>query len=262
MWTDALLDFVARYASGGLQSLAVGGAVLLITRRLLRRPLSARRIRVRGHKLDAKQVRHEVKHTLIAGLVSATQVFLLLHLEERGAVRMPEGLGPWGWPGTLATIFGLVLFNDLWFYGCHRLLHTRWLFRKVHSVHHGSIDVNPLTSYSFHIVEVALLTGWLIPVALIVPLPLTALLVMQIIGLVNNMMSHLGFELLPSGWLRWPVLRWSNTATFHSLHHQRFNGNYGLQTRVWDRLFGTEIPGYEEAFADAHASSRELKTSP
>jgi 3-ketosteroid 9alpha-monooxygenase subunit B len=45
-----------------------------------------------------------------------------------------------------------------------------------------------------------------------------------------------------------PGLRWINTATFHSLHHTGFHGNYGLFTRVWDRLFGTELPGYERAF--------------
>ena len=34
------------------------------------------------------------------------------------------------------------------------------------------------------------------------------------------------------------------------LHHQRLNGNYGLFFRFWDRAFGTELTGYEEAFVD------------
>jgi sterol desaturase/sphingolipid hydroxylase (fatty acid hydroxylase superfamily) len=68
-------------------------------------------------------------------------------------------------------------------------------------------------------------------------------------------MAHLGFELFPRWWVRAPILRWSNTATFHSLHHQRYTGNFGLFTRFWDRLFGTELDDYESAFVAAHAET-------
>ena len=33
-----------------------------------------------------------------------------------------------------------------------------------------------------------------------------------------------------------------------SLHHTRHRGNFGLHSRIWDRLFGTEVPDYEEVF--------------
>ena len=42
----------------------------------------------------------------------------------------------------------------------------------------------------------------------------------------------------------------TNTATFHSLHHTRSRGNFGLHTRLWDRLFGTEIADYERVFVE------------
>ena len=71
---------------------------------------------------------------------------------------------------------------------------------------------------------------------------------MQVIGLSNNVMSHLGYELWPKWLLKVPGLRWVNSATFHSMHHTRVNGNYGLMLRVWDRLLGTEVPGYDEVF--------------
>jgi sterol desaturase/sphingolipid hydroxylase (fatty acid hydroxylase superfamily) len=77
----------------------------------------------------------------------------------------------------------------------------------------------------------------------------------QVVGLLNNVGSHLGYELLPRWWLRAPILRWTNTATFHALHHERFTGNFGLFSRVWDRLFGTEIVDYERAFDAAHPAS-------
>jgi sterol desaturase/sphingolipid hydroxylase (fatty acid hydroxylase superfamily) len=115
-------------------------------------------------------------------------------------------------------------------------------------VHHKSVDVNPFSSYAFHAAEAVILGIWIVPVAVLLPLPLSALGLLQVIGLLNNVMSHLGYELLPRWLLRVPLLRLTNTATFHSLHHTRLQGNFGLHSRFWDRLFGTELPEYEETF--------------
>lgn len=57
-------------------------------------------------------------------------------------------------------------------------------------------------------------------------------------------------EFLPAWILKVPLLRWTNTATFHSLRHTRSRGNFGLHTRLWDRLFGTEVADYELVFIE------------
>ena len=33
--------------------------------------------------------------------------------------------------------------------------------------------------------------------------------------------------------------RWINTSVAHNLHHEHFEGNYGLYFLVWDRRIGT-----------------------
>jgi Delta7-sterol 5-desaturase len=38
------------------------------------------------------------------------------------------------------------------------------------------------------------------------------------------------------------------TTTYHSLHHSRYTGNYGLGTRILDRLFDTEWEDYEPLY--------------
>jgi sterol desaturase/sphingolipid hydroxylase (fatty acid hydroxylase superfamily) len=68
-------------------------------------------------------------------------------------------------------------------------------------------------------------------------------------------MSHLGYELLPPQWLRTPLLRWMNTSTFHNLHHTSPKGNFGLMSRFWDRMLGTELSHYETTFTE-RASTR------
>lgn len=197
-------------------------------------------------RVDRAQIRREIAHTLatlVAGIATAGTVLALHAAGETALHDAPTS--PWL---VLAWVAGGLVWNDLWFYACHRTLHRPWLFRHVHAVHHRSIDVNPFTSYSFHVAEALLLGLWIVPAALWLPMPMAALGALQVIGLANNVMSHLGYEFLPRWLLAVPVLRWTNTATFHNLHHTRSRGNYGLHSRVWDRLFGTELPEYERVF--------------
>lgn len=249
---DLLTSFLSAYVGQIFGYFAVVGLVFLVTRRWAASWFSRRRIRTRGRRLDNAQLVHEVRHSLVVLAIGTAQFLVLGALQASGLVSLSEDLGPWGLPGAVAIFVGLIVFNDLWFYSVHRLLHTRWLFKRVHSVHHRSVEVNPFSSYSFHAVEALLITGWVVPVALVLPIPLPVIMVAQVVGLSNNVMAHLGHELLPRWWTRTPVLRWTNTATFHALHHERFTGNYGLFTRVWDRLLGTELDGYELSFDDAH----------
>jgi sterol desaturase/sphingolipid hydroxylase (fatty acid hydroxylase superfamily) len=124
------------------------------------------------------------------------------------------------------------------------------MFRLVHSVHHKSVDVNPFSSYSFHAFEGFILGAWIIPAAMFLPIPLSVLGIVQVIGLLNNVYSHLGYELLPAWWVKVPPFKWLAGSTFHNLHHTKLNGNYALFFRFWDQVLGTEVPGYQAAFAD------------
>ena len=247
-----ILSFLGAYVGQAVGTLALFGLVFLITRRWAARALEGRRIITRGSGSDRSQLFHEIGHTLVVFAVGTAQAMAVQTLHENGETKLIEGLGPWGLGGAIGAFVGLILFNDLWFYSVHRLLHSPFLYKHIHSVHHRSIDVNPFSSYSFHLIEAILVTGWVLPAAMFIPFPLPVLMFTQGVGLANNLMAHLGYELLPRWWVDVPILRWSNSATFHSMHHVRFKGNYGLFLRVWDRLFGTELDQYEETFARAH----------
>lgn len=227
---------------------ALVGVLFLVLWKWGAQALAARKLQ-KQRRVDGAQLRHELRHTvgaLAAGTTNAAAILLIL---GTGHGAFTTDLAAAGGPaGVALSLVGLVLFNDLWFYGCHRLLHHPWFFRRIHSVHHKSVDVNPFSSYSFHFFEPLLLSAWFIPAALFVSLYLPALGAIQVIGLVNNLMSHLGYEFMPKWLMKIPILRLTNTATFHNMHHIYFNGNYGLHTRIWDRLFGTEVEGYERAF--------------
>ena len=241
------LLLVSNFVSQSLGYFAVVGAVFWFVWRWGSERFRGARI-PGPRRVDARQIRREMLNTLVTMLAGTTSAGALIGLHAIGKTKLVDG--PVSVIAVLAWVVGGLLFNDAWFYGWHRLLHHPRLFRYVHVVHHRSIDVNPFTSYSFHAVEAVLLGVWVVPAALLLPVPMTAIGVLQVVGLANNLMAHLGYEFLPRWLLKVPVLRWTNTATFHSLHHTRSRGNFGLHTRLWDRLLGTELPDYEHVFVE------------
>ena len=219
------------------------------------------RRRVQKVKLfTTRQLRHELLYTLVTFLAGAASAGVVIVLHARGKTSIVDTLAPGQELLALAWVVGIVVFNDGWFYAWHRLLHTPRMFRLVHAVHHKSVDVNPFSSYSFHAFEGFILGAWIIPAAIFLPIPMPALALVQVVGLLNNVNSHLGYELLPSWWVKIPPFKWTASSTYHNLHHQKLKGNYALFFRFWDRIFGTELPGYDMAFVD-RSEARGAKAS-
>lgn len=244
---DGVAGLLAAFVGQAVAYFSVVGLVWLVVWKVFATRLASRKVPT-PRRANRDQLIHEVKYSLSTLAFGTLGVVVVGWLSANGYARLSSNPADFSAVQLAATFVGLLLLNDLWFYGFHRLLHTRWAFKHIHSVHHRSIEVTPFSSYSFHPVEGLLLGGWIYPVALVVPLYLPMLGALQVIGLTNNVMSHLGYELFPKWLLEVPGLRWLNSATFHSMHHTRVHGNYGLMLRVWDRLLGTEVPGYDAVF--------------
>jgi Fatty acid hydroxylase superfamily. len=71
------------------------------------------------------------------------------------------------------------------------------VYKYVHALHHRSLDVNPFTSNSFHVLEAVGLTLFILPVMLLMPVSVFTLGIIQATGTFNNVKSHLGYELYP-----------------------------------------------------------------
>jgi Delta7-sterol 5-desaturase len=253
-----LLMFVQGFVAQATSYFAVVGLVFWVLWKWGEGRFRGARIQAK-RRVDGKQIAFEVKNTLLMLLISSPLTLAVSLLYASGYTRLTADASTIGWPMIAVTFVGLLLFNDAWFYFWHRLLHHPKFFRYVHAVHHKSVDVNPFSSYSFHWFEGSILGAWILPVALLVPIYLPMLGLLHGIGLANNVMSHLGYEFLPRCLLRVPLLRWINTSTFHNLHHTSFRGNYALMFRFWDRIFGTELPNYEQTFLKRGAA---LKDAP
>lgn len=170
---------------------------------------------------------------------------------------LPAGVVAWGWDNhgwTLIykdisayplwylplSLFLYLFAHDTWFYWTHRLMHVPQTFKLAHAVHHASRPPTAWAAMSFHPIEA--LTGAVVIPALVFLIPIhvsmlaLVLLVMTVMGVTN----HMGWEIFPRWLVHSPLGKGLITASHHQLHHERYNCNYGLYFRFWDRLCKTD----------------------
>jgi sterol desaturase/sphingolipid hydroxylase (fatty acid hydroxylase superfamily) len=136
--------------------------------------------------------------------------------------------------------FVLLLFGqDAYFYWVHRLMHTRWIFTHVHSVHHKSLNPSPLTAFAMHPAEGLLLFGYIFTFVWVVPTHFYVFIAFQMISMALNINGHFGAEFQPEVWKKIPFLKNLNRSTYHTGHHRFFTVNYGLYFTFWDRWMKT-----------------------
>ncbi|MBK9295204.1 MAG: sterol desaturase family protein [Oligoflexia bacterium] len=118
-------------------------------------------------------------------------------------------------------------------------MHWPLLYKKVHSIHYLSRQTTPLTSHSFHAVETLVNMSVVFLIPFIIPLHISAYAIFTTLAVLNNVYGHSGYEFWPKSWVLKFPLNLLNLPSVHSWHHEKVNGNFGLYTTIWDRLFGT-----------------------
>jgi sterol desaturase/sphingolipid hydroxylase (fatty acid hydroxylase superfamily) len=156
----------------------------------------------------------------------------------------------------------MLVIDDTYFYWAHRLLHHPQLFRRVHKVHHYSIDPTPFSTYSFHPLEAAILFFGYRLVPSIIFVHGLAINIWLLLTLLNAIVIHLGYEIYPQWFTQSRLTNWKTPSTHHNMHHAKVHGNYGLIFTWWDKLMKTEFPDYQaqiEAVQQRKLTSRKKK---
>jgi Delta7-sterol 5-desaturase len=155
-------------------------------------------------------------------------------------------------------VFPLILIiHDTYFYWIHRLMHHPLVFKRVHLVHHKSLNPSPWAAISFHPLEAFLETGILLVLAMIMPVTKWHLIFIFMFMMVYIVYGHLGWELYPKGFTKSWWGKWINTAVSHNQHHEDSKCNYGLYFLWWDKMMGTQRYDYEERFEEVTGRRKE-----
>lgn len=149
------------------------------------------------------------------------------------------------WRSVLFQIAFYFILEDFVFYWGHRVLHTKWLYKHVHSVHHEYATPFGLASEYAHPAEILFLGfATVIGPALTGPHLLTMWL-WVVLRVLETVEAHSGYDFpwSPSNFL--PLYGGSD---YHDYHHRLLytkSGNYSSTFVYMDWLFGTD-KGYRK----------------
>jgi len=220
------------------------------------RPMLGRKIQAKFPKFSDYQ--REVLYSLLSMTifsVIATAVFTVL----RPYTQLYFDIEAYGMPYFVGSMLIMVILHDTYFYWTHRAMHHPLLYRRMHLVHHQSINPSPWAAYAFHPLEAIVEAGIIVVIALVIPAHPLAIIIFFLFQIIYNVYGHLGFELYPKGLVKHPIFKYLNTGVAHNQHHHYFKGNYGLYFTFWDRWMGTLRADYEKEF-EAVTSSKTTKT--
>ena len=250
-----MLQFLLQYLTSVIGALTIMSAAFLVFWVAFGKKLSNRKIQL-SKRAGWAQIKAEIGATLLSFFGSTVFMLVILYCNDNGLTKFYTENGKYGWWYEPLTVVVMILISDTWFYWSHRAMHRPSIYKYVHALHHRSLDVNPYTSTSFHVIEAIWLTVWVLPLVLLMPVSMAALAVVQVLGTFNNLKSHLGYELFPQ-FFNYAPFNMLVTATNHSLHHTQYNGNYGLFFRFWDVVCDTELNTTSRTFAEIHERTNE-----
>ena len=120
------------------------------------------------------------------------------------------------------------------FYMVHRLLHIRFLYERVHSLHHRNINIGPFSGISMHPIEHVLYFSSVLIHVVVPTHPVHILFHLYSLSL-GATFGHSGFDAL----LVKNKRRLAIGHFHHQLHHRYFDCNYGSVDMPWDKWLGT-----------------------
>ena len=138
--------------------------------------------------------------------------------------------GRWGWYGlgAVAALIPLMLISDQMWYWSHRLMHTRWAWRHLHSMHHVAPQAALSATY-VHPLEYTLFTiAMQLPFA-VAGFPVWVVAVPMAWGMVTGSGAHSGYG--------GDFANGEKHGTGHHLYH---SANFGL-LMVADMMYGERM---------------------
>jgi sterol desaturase/sphingolipid hydroxylase (fatty acid hydroxylase superfamily) len=114
------------------------------------------------------------------------------------------------------------IIHEFHFYCIHRLIHTPFLYKWVHSVHHNSVNPSPWSSLSMHPVEHLLYLSTAFYHLIIPSNPVLALYQLHYAAF-GAIPGHVGFHYVEIG----ENTKIGSHAYAHHLHHKYFEVNDG-----------------------------------
>lgn len=151
---------------------------------------------------------------------------------ETVATPIYTDVGDYGWAYTLSMTVVLFALTEYITYWVHRLLHTKFFFRRLHRHHHRFVATTPYVTAALHPAEVLLVQVLTFAPLFLIPFHAVSAVVVFLYTLIYNIVNHTGVKGAS-------ILPWQPPVRFHDDHHAHVHVNFGQHVMIWDRLHGT-----------------------
>jgi Delta7-sterol 5-desaturase len=122
--------------------------------------------------------------------------------------------------------------TDLLLYWAHRIYHVPSLFRRIHRHHHRYIAPTAITAAAMHPIEFLTYQSIMALPLFVFPVHVGCVIAVLVYSNYFALVDHSGVR--THSWLPW-----APPTQFHDDHHAFFHVNYGQNSALWDRLFGS-----------------------
>jgi sterol desaturase/sphingolipid hydroxylase (fatty acid hydroxylase superfamily) len=140
------------------------------------------------------------------------------------------------WPLWAQAIVVLFAYDAMQ-YALHRWLHSEALWR-FHAVHHTAREIDILTSFRIHPVDMAVYVGGPTVILLLAGFSPAAFAVLAPLNFLMSCLTHANLN-----WTYGPFRYVLSSPMFHRWHHAIVEGslsrNYAPNFPIWDLMFGT-----------------------
>ncbi len=215
-----------------------------------RDPASLRKYRIQERRMKPERViGPSIRYWLVNNVIATALVCGLWPLLRHSNVHagpLPE------WWVVVGQLVLFIFVDDFLYYWMHRSLHTKWLYKKVHIVHHRLTAPWAIGGHYMHPVEYVL-TGFLM---LLGPVALGSHVVVIWLWVAFRQWEaaegHCGYDLPGVPVHLFPFY---HGPAYHDFHHAKFLGNYAGFLGWADGAFGTYSDKYL-AWRDAKRAER------
>lgn len=204
-------------------------------------PPIARKYRIQERRMTADRVFWPALGRFVINMAVVFAVVVicwpLLRLSGIHAGPPPE------WYEVLCQIAAFLVIDDFLYYWLHRALHTRWLYKHVHSIHHRIPAPWAISGGDFHPVEYLLITATALAGPILLGAHVMTIWIWLIFRQWEAAEGHSGYV------FPWNPTRWLpgyQGPAFHDFHHSKFVGNYANFFGYLDKWCGTLAKGYAD----------------
>ncbi len=196
------------------------------------------------------QVIREIVYSWISSFIFGAFATWILYSFKRGQTHLYLHIHWYDFFWIPCSLFLILFMHETYYYWIHRWMHKPGVYKWIHRTHHESLVTTAWTSFSFHPLESLLQALPLFLIIYFLPLQIVTVILALIIMALTSVVNHLNSELYPESTYRSRLGSWWIGATHHSLHHSRFNYNYGLYFTFWDRWMKTEAGDFASVFTE------------